>query len=243
MATPAQPSDDPHRQGRHSRGYLPHIKIAGAAYFVTFRLADSLPQTALARIESELAAVGQASRLSFGVAQTSSLHSTNKAKAGRLEACATSGSRPDACATQAAVIERQRKLEQALDAGAGACHLRQPEIARLVADAMRHFDAERYTLHAGRVMPNHVHALLTPHGRHALGEIVKSWKQFSALRARRVLNLTAGRFWQPETYDHWVRDAAEHERITRYILQNPVKARLCARPEDWPWSSAANPTA
>jgi putative transposase len=218
MATIAQPSDDPHRQGLHSRGYLPHIKIAGATYFITFRLADSLPQAVLARIEAELAAVAQPSSLPK-----------------------EAGSRLEACATQTTALERQRKLEEALDAGAGACHLQQPEIARLVSEALRHFDAVRYTLHAWVVMPNHVHALLTPLGQHALGEILKSWKQFSALRAKRALNLAGGRFWQPEAYDHWVRDAIEHERITRYILQNPVKARLCARPEDWPWSSAAVP--
>jgi hypothetical protein len=30
--------------GIHSRGYLPHVKREGSSYFVTFRLADSLPQ-------------------------------------------------------------------------------------------------------------------------------------------------------------------------------------------------------
>jgi len=34
----------PLRSGIHSRGYLPHVKREGAAYFVTFRLVDSLPQ-------------------------------------------------------------------------------------------------------------------------------------------------------------------------------------------------------
>jgi len=35
-------------QGIHSRGYLPHVKALGATYFVTFRLADSLPVEVLA---------------------------------------------------------------------------------------------------------------------------------------------------------------------------------------------------
>ncbi len=34
-------------QGIHSRGYLPHVKADGATYFVTFRLADSLPAEVL----------------------------------------------------------------------------------------------------------------------------------------------------------------------------------------------------
>src|ERR1700733_2440057 len=46
-------TSDPLRSGIHSRGYLPHVKHEGAAYFVTFRLADSLPKEALARFERD----------------------------------------------------------------------------------------------------------------------------------------------------------------------------------------------
>jgi len=35
-------------QGIHTRGYLPHVKAQGATYFITFRLADSLPAEVLA---------------------------------------------------------------------------------------------------------------------------------------------------------------------------------------------------
>jgi hypothetical protein len=45
--------------------------------------------------------------------------------------------------------------------------------------------------------------------------------------------------WQRESYDHWVRDRAELERIKRYIENNPVKAGLVARASDYAWSSAA----
>jgi len=42
------PKDRAHlTQGIHTRGYLPHVKAEGATYFVTFRLADSLPQDVL----------------------------------------------------------------------------------------------------------------------------------------------------------------------------------------------------
>jgi len=47
-----------------------------------------------------------------------------------------------------------------------------------------------------------------------------------------------GAFWQHESYDHWVRDAEELERIILYIEGNPVKAGLVAAPELWPFSSA-----
>ena len=47
-----------------------------------------------------------------------------------------------------------------------------------------------------------------------------------------------GRFWQQESYDHWARDEDELERIILYVEQNPVKAGLAAKPEDWLFSSA-----
>ena len=49
-----------------------------------------------------------------------------------------------------------------LDAGSGNCWLLQPEIARIVEDALLHFDGERYRLIAWTIMPNHVHVLIEP---------------------------------------------------------------------------------
>jgi hypothetical protein len=46
---------NPHRSGIHTRGYLPHVKREGSEYFVTFRLADSLPKEVLMRYEAERA--------------------------------------------------------------------------------------------------------------------------------------------------------------------------------------------
>jgi REP element-mobilizing transposase RayT len=116
--------------------------------------------------------------------------------------------------------------------------MRRPEIADLVAGALKFFHEQRYLLRDWVVMPNHVHVLFWPLPNHLVSEIVKSWKQFTSLRAKRMLGQPEGRFWQPETFDHWVRDDEERARIARYIRSNPVTARLCARPEDWRWSSA-----
>ena len=51
------PAETPNRlrSGIHSRGYLPHVKREGASYFVTFRLADSLPKEVLLRFLGEKA--------------------------------------------------------------------------------------------------------------------------------------------------------------------------------------------
>jgi len=113
---------NPLRSGIHSRGYLPHVKREGARYFVTFRLADSLPKEVLVN--------------------------------------------------------------------------------------------------------------------HTLSEITQSLKRYTAREANRLLERTGQTFWQPEPYDHWIRNDEEHARCCRYVVNNPVNARLCAAPEDWKWSSA-----
>ena len=190
------------------------MKREGAEYFVTFRLADSLPKEVLLRYEGEraerLRAFHEAQRLGQVTADTED------------------------------IINRDflRLMERYLDQGAGACHLRRPEIAELVAGALKFFHEQRYLLREWVVMPNHVHVLFWPMPNHLVGDLVKSWKQFTSLRAKRMLGLPEGRFWQPESFDHWVRNDEERARIARYIRNNPVTARLCARPEDWRWSSA-----
>jgi putative DNA methylase len=48
----------------------------------------------------------------------------------------------------------------------------------------------------------------------------------------------SGPFWQAESYDHWVRDEDELERIVAYIANNPVKAGLVTKPHQWFFCSA-----
>ncbi len=88
-------------------------------------------------------------------------------------------------------------------------------------------------------MPNHVHVIVWPMPNFTLSQILKTWKQFTSKRARMLLNLHTEHFWQPESYDHWIRDEEEYVRIAGYPRNNPVKARLCQSAEEWRWSSAA----
>jgi putative transposase len=95
-----------------------------------------------------------------------------------------------------------------------------------------------YLLREWVVMPNHVHAIVWPMPNHLLSDILKTWKQFTSRRAKKLLGMGEEPFWQPESYEHWIRNDDERARIALYIRNNPVTARLCARPEDWRWSSA-----
>jgi putative DNA methylase len=86
-------------------------------------------------------------------------------------------------------------------------------------------------------MPNHIHVLLRPRPGHKLETIVHSLKSYTALEANKVLG-REGQFWMREVFDRYIRDQEHFARTFRYIENNPVKAGLCARPEDWEFSSA-----
>jgi REP element-mobilizing transposase RayT len=205
---PAEPPS-PLRSGVHSRGFLPHVKREGASYFVTFRLADSLPKQVLLRFQREHAEALRGLPTNAGLEQTEEAHR-----------------------------ELRRKIERYLDRGAGACHLRRPEIADMITEALRHFHGDYYLLDDWVVMPNHIHVILWPMPNFTLSEILKSRKRHTARQANLILGTTGETFWQPESYDHWIRNDEEKARIRRYIRMNPVKAGLCKAPEDWKWSSA-----
>lgn len=171
-----------------NRGHLPHWETDEGIYFVTFRLADSLPQSVVASLKRK-------SRFTHPHSQKS------------------------------------REVEEHLDAGIGACHLRIPAIARTIKATLERFDELRYRLFAWCIMPNHVHVVLQPKGSHKLAEILHSWKSYSAQHANKILH-QQGAFWQREYYDHLIRDGAQLRRAIRYTAENPLKARLT----DWPWS-------
>lgn len=197
------------RSGLHTRGYLPHLKSEGSTYYVTFRLADTLPKEVLERLQAErrnleVNAVKREGRLSA--------HEQRKLDALYSE-----------------------RIEAYLDVGKGSCWLQRDEIGSLVASALRHFDGSRCDLHAWVIMPNHVHVLLTPQTGETLSAILHSWKSFTANKANKMLGRSGEEFWQRESYDHLVRDEDDFWRLGEYIRNNPVKAGLCKSPEEWPF--------
>lgn len=132
----------------------------------------------------------------------------------------------------------RRAVARQLDAGHGGCLLSRPEAAAAVQDALLRFHPEHYALIAWVVMPNHVHVVIETKQGHSLSNIVKSWKGYSARRIN-VLHGASGRLWQPDYYDRRIRDDAHLAAAVAYVEDNPVKAGLVARPEDWAFSSAA----
>jgi putative transposase len=174
-------------KGWHSRNYLPHFDSQDVVQFVTFRLVDSLPSEALARLKD--------------------------------------------------VDRPETARHEMLDKGWGACWLQAEPIARLVEDAFLAFDGTRYRMHAWTIMPNHAHVLFSVMPAHPLGEIVGSWKRFTARKANEHLG-RSGSFWQTEYWDRFIRNDAHFGASEEYIDQNPVKAGLVAEPRLWPYGSA-----
>jgi len=95
----------------------------------------------------------------------------------------------------------------------------------------------RYHLLAWVVMPNHVHVLIEVIQGYPLGDVIHSWKSFTAKQANKILGKT-GAFWQRDYFDRFIRDEAHFANVVNYIHHNPVKAGLVRRAEDWPFSSA-----
>ncbi|MFQ5423998.1 MAG: transposase, partial [Phycisphaerae bacterium] len=198
--------------GTHGRGYLPHWKSEGATYFVTFRLAGTLPKSVLDELDAERAALADRTRRSG--------KSLTKADQRRLSEL------------------HSEKIDAYLDAGRGDCWLTRPEVGQIVADALQHFAGQRYELHAWTIMPNHVHVVITPSEKHTLSDILHSWKSYTATKANKLLDRSGQPFWQRESYDHLVRDEKDYQRVCEYTINNPVAAGLCVRPEDWAYGSA-----
>ncbi|HEY1662305.1 MAG TPA: transposase [Verrucomicrobiae bacterium] len=191
-------------RGWNERGYLPHRDEPGLTQFVTFRLADSFPESLRSEWEH--------------LARIEDTH------------------------------EQRTELEAYLDRGRGECHLRRPDIAKLVEDNFRQFGeycgsqtcasehTSRYDLQAWVVMPNHVHVLFKVESV-PMSEIVGAWKKHTGRIANKLLG-KHGPFWAEDYFDVFMREVEHRQQTICYIENNPTKAKLVLDPKEWPWSSA-----
>ena len=192
-----------------SHGNLPHWEQTNATYFITWRTADSIPQDLLKQWHHDrqrwLVAHGIDPLLDDLHWQIECLPETQRREYHRLFT---------------------KQWHELLDAGHGACVLRDSALAQLVGSALLHFDGERCDVHEFIVMPNHVHVLASIDGRGKMKSLCKSWKRFSATEINRNLGKW-GEFWQPESFDHIVRSQSSMDRFRTYLRENPIKAHLC----------------
>ncbi len=196
--------------------HLPHIQPPDATLFVTIRLAGSIPGAVLERLKMEAEEREKHLKQTAVPAELPRLlYEEQKRQFGRFDA----------------ILDK---------AETGPLWLSQPEIARIVVEAIHYRDEKVYDLDASTVMSNHAHLVLRPleteNGRyHPLQKIMHSFKRHTARQANKILG-REGVFWQRESYDHVVRSRQEWERIVAYVINNPVKAGLVEFWEDWPWT-------
>ncbi len=179
----------------HERN-LPHWQQDSKCYFVTWRLADSLPAELLSQWKAEADIWLASKSLPLSTEEELEYH--------RLFS---------------------DRIEESLDQGSGSCLLKEPRLADIVENALRHFDGNRYDLNAFVVMPNHVHVLFVLHEGEDLSHVIHSWKSFSAHELNKATG-KSGAVWQEEYFDRIVRDERHFSRLVTYIENNPTKAGL-----------------
>jgi REP element-mobilizing transposase RayT len=204
---------------------LPHIAPLGATFFVTFRMADALPQKLVLALKTSLEI------------ETNQIQKEFPGDKQRIR---------DARKRHFAGFDHQ------LDKNPyGACYLRKPEVAKIVIDKILEYDGSLFDLQAYTIMPNHVHVLFSmarqifeknenclneaPEHYVQLDKVMHLIKGGSSILINQHLGRT-GRFWFKDSYDHFVRKESEWLNIANYILRNPDKAGLVKHPGDWPFS-------
>jgi REP element-mobilizing transposase RayT len=194
------------------RRNLPHYQPSHASYFITFRLAGSLPNEVIIKLKEEYELEEQ-----------------------RLIAI----NEPD---TKRTAIEEHRKryfdrFDDFLDKYSDSHKwLSDDRVAQVVADAIHFRDTKEYELIAYCIMPNHVHMVAdVERSGTSLYRVLQSLKAYTARECNKILN-RSGAFWQHESYDHVIRNGKELANIISYVLNNPVKAEFVDDWQKWKWS-------
>ena len=110
------------------------------------------------------------------------------------------------------------------------CYLR---FLRYVGDALvRH----PCSMNALVLMANHVHMIVTPAESEALGAFVKSFSQRYAVMRNRERR-SSGKLFEERFKSSIIRDDMHLATVTAYIEMNPVRAGICANPDEFAWST------
>ena len=189
---------NPREGGTVGANRLPHRDQPGAAYFLTIRLADSLPAELVSQWAAEREIWLKWNPEPWSETQEKEYHQR------------FSGA-----------------IERWLDDCHGACLLRVPNVRAAVAEVFTKFHEDRYWHHAWVLMPNHAHLLFSLKEGVVLSELVGRWKGASSRAAGIAAGRKTGgtAFWQKDYFDRLVRDWAHFWNCARYVRRNPAKLR------------------
>ncbi|MGJ8642893.1 MAG: transposase [Luteolibacter sp.] len=183
---------DPEKPIDKRKGNLPHWHQDDTWVFVTWRLADSLPEEVVAKISNE--------REEWERSHPKPWDSEDMKEYNRLFTL---------------------RFESLLDDCHGSCCLRDPMVRKVVTGSLHHFDGDRYDLDCYVAMPNHVHVLFSIREGHSLSEIMHGWKSFTAHEIRKIIG-GEGALWQREYWDRLMRSQKHFDWVRRYIEENSV---------------------
>lgn len=209
-------------QTHFHRRNLPHFYQPNSTYFITFRLKGSIPVNVLNELRNR-----EEFKRDF------------KTKIEKYE------SDKKYFAEYDKLLDENKKVQ----------FLYYLKIAEKVKYTLHYPDKKEYHLICYTIMPNHVHLvfhllddIISPQSKltairkparvtqtimsENVSRIMKSIKGISAREANKILNQKGG-FWQSESYDHIVRDEDELTRIIKYVIYNPMKAKLVDDWQDW----------
>jgi putative transposase len=199
---------------RFFRRNLPHWLVADRTYFVTMRVAGTLPRRVVAELAAEREALYAAKCVDedewLALHRRQFLHietllDTAQANAGLS---LTTGALPQAIMDSFGWLARE----------AG------------------------WTVWAATVMPTHVHVVMRNRSGRS-GELLDDLarlKRFTGRTANRV-HARKGEFWARDDFDHWCRTPEKVEAAVRYVRGNPVKAGLVSRWDEWAWTTGEWP--
>ena len=103
----------------------------------------------------------------------------------------------------------------------------------VVVQLARTADAERFAVIAYCFMPDHMHAVIEGiHDASDFQEFVRIFKQRSAFAWKQS---TGRKLWHRGYFDRILRDHPDTMTAIRYVIENPIRARLVVHPEDYPY--------
>ena len=210
------------------RRNLPHLRLEGATYFVTFRLADSIPESVARQWKEERDSWLRAHGVDPDWAELDPL---------RWDAAFIAIPHAERREFER---EQQRRFFVELDRCHGCCVLEKAH--GIVCTALEFFHGQRIWTGDYVVMPNHVHLIVQPFPGVQLEEWLYSVKRFTSAEMGKdpLLDthvvMRKGHLWQTESFDRIVRGLDELARTCRYIANNPAKLRpgtFALRQAEW----------
>lgn len=185
------------------KSLLPHFYEGHYCFFITFRLADSLPQNVIVKLKK---------KLQFEIDKINA---------------------PDETQRQIIVEDLKSQYFQKHDYQLntkpyGECVLRNTEIAQILYDKILSYHNVNYDVKCFSIMPNHVHLLVSKLANAELPQVDK-WMQLikggSAYLINKTLN-RSGKLWAVESFDRYIRNEKHYRNSFYYTVNNPQMAGL-----------------